>query len=87
MHGIARYSGYQNSCGRYGLRNTPGSENREIFEPFVSTKEATSTGLGLWVTEGIVRNHHGAIRFRSLTNAQRHGTVFSLFLPFVGVTE
>jgi PAS domain S-box-containing protein len=65
----------------------PDNLKRQIFEPFVSTKEATSTGLGLWVTEGIMRNHHGRIRLRSCTDAKRHGTVFALFFPFVGVAE
>ncbi len=70
-----------NGCG------IPREVKPQIFEPFVSTKEATSTGLGLWVTDGIVRNHHGKITLRSSTNTQRHGTIFSIFLPFVGVTE
>ncbi len=52
-----------------------------IFEPFVSTKEATGVGLGLWVSEGIVRKHGGAIRVRSRANAQPSGTVFTVFLP------
>jgi PAS domain S-box-containing protein len=48
-----------------------------IFEPFVTTKEATGIGLGLWVSDGIVRKHGGWIRVRS-TGA---GTVFAIFLP------
>ena len=57
-----------------------------LFEPFVSSRDATGTGLGLWVTERIVKKHHGTIRFRSRTG-EKHGTVFSLFFPFVGVAE
>jgi len=55
-----------------------------IFEPFVSTKEATGIGLGLWVSDGIVRKHGGTIRVRSsasLQEAQPSGTVFSVFIP------
>jgi PAS domain S-box-containing protein len=52
-----------------------------IFEPFVSTKEATGIGLGLWVTEGIIRKHNGRIALRSSTHPGRHGTVFSIFFP------
>jgi PAS domain S-box-containing protein len=52
-----------------------------IFEPFVSTKEATGIGLGLWVSSGIVRKHGGTIRVRSQAKAQPSGTVFSVFIP------
>jgi PAS domain S-box-containing protein len=53
-----------------------------IFEPFLSTKEATGTGLGLWVSEGIVQKHRGTIRVRSKVGA---GTVFVVCLPWEGV--
>ena len=52
-----------------------------MFEPFVSTKEATGVGLGLWVSDGIVRKHAGAIRVRSRVKAQPSGTVFAVFIP------
>jgi PAS domain S-box-containing protein len=54
---------------------------KRVFEPFVSTKENTGTGLGLWVSEGIIKKHNGRIVLRSCTGPARHGTVFSLFLP------
>jgi PAS domain S-box-containing protein len=58
------------------------SEIRErIFEPFVSTKYDTGIGLGLWVSEGIVRKHGGHIRVRSRSTPQPSGTVFVAFLP------
>jgi len=67
----------------YGI---PVALRKQIFEPFVSTKNDTGTGLGLWVTEGIVRKHKGRIAMRSRTDESIHGTVFTLFFPFDGLT-
>jgi signal transduction histidine kinase len=53
-----------------------------IFEPFFTTKGERGTGLGLWVTRGIIEKHGGSIRFRSSARAEAHGTCFSIFLPF-----
>jgi PAS domain S-box-containing protein len=54
---------------------------RNLFEPFYTTKPTTGTGLGLWVSEEIVRNHKGAIRARSSQAPGRPGSTFSLFFP------
>ena len=51
-----------------------------LFEPFQTTKEQTGTGLGLWVSKGIVEKHGGRIRVRS-RRGERHGTVFAVWLP------
>jgi PAS domain S-box-containing protein len=62
----------------------PSGVLERIFEPFVSTKEATGIGLGLWVSDEIVRKHGGTIRVRSQAktqNAQPSGTVFTVFIP------
>ena len=75
--------------GRTGLRvmvadNGCGmsEETRQsLFEPFFTTKPTTGTGLGLWVSEEIIRNHHGTVRVRSSERAGRSGTLFSLFFP------
>jgi signal transduction histidine kinase len=56
----------------------PASIQHKIFEPFVSSKGDTGTGLGLWISSEIVRKHGGTLRFRSRPRA---GTVFSIFLP------
>jgi PAS domain S-box-containing protein len=55
----------------------------KIFEPFYSTKKDTGTGLGLWVSSGIVKKHGGSIHVRSRVDGRRSGTVFSIFLPAV----
>jgi PAS domain S-box-containing protein len=52
-----------------------------IFEPFYTTKGDAGTGLGLWLSRGIVQKHEGAIRVRSRTTRGSSGTVFSVFLP------
>ena len=52
-----------------------------LFEPFVSSKGDTGTGLGLWVCSEIIRKHGGTIRFKSSSSPASKGTVFSIFLP------
>jgi PAS domain S-box-containing protein len=77
--------------GRKGVRLTVGDTGEGIspkimehlFEPFQTTKELMGTGLGLWVSKGIVEKHEGAIRTRT-RRGKRHGTVFSVWLPVEG---
>jgi PAS domain S-box-containing protein len=54
-----------------------------LFEPFQTTKEMTGTGLGLWVSKGIVEKHGGSIRTRT-RRGKGHGTVFTVWLPVDG---
>ncbi|HVP42448.1 MAG TPA: ATP-binding protein [Terriglobales bacterium] len=58
----------------------PPALQSSIFEPFVSTKGAKGTGLGLWIVKGIIENHGGKIRVRSRVG---QGTVFQIDLPVV----
>ncbi len=53
----------------------------KLFDPFVSTKGDTRTGLGLWMSSEIVRRHGGTIRVKSKVPPPYSGTVFSVFLP------
>jgi PAS domain S-box-containing protein len=59
----------------------PPENLRRIFEPFYTTKKDAGTGLGLWVSRGIVQKHGGSMRVRSRSDGGRTGTVFSIFLP------
>ena len=55
-----------------------------LFEPFHTSKEVTGTGLGLWVSKGIMDKHGGCIQMKSKLQEQSpefHGTMFSLWLP------
>jgi len=58
-----------------------------IFEALFTTKDATGTGLGLWVSRQIVEKHGGSIRFRSRTSGENTGTVFSVLLAAEENTE
>lgn len=52
-----------------------------IFEPFVTTKGETGTGLGLWVTSEIMKKNGWSIRVRSRRDPRRSGTIFSIVIP------
>jgi signal transduction histidine kinase len=56
----------------------------DIFEPFVTTKEETGTGLGLWVTNEIVGRNGWKIKVRSSRTPGRTGTAFSIQMPIAG---
>jgi signal transduction histidine kinase len=53
----------------------------KLFDPFVSTKGNTRTGLGLWMSSEIVHRHGGTIQVKSKVPPPYGGTVFSVFLP------
>ena len=51
-----------------GPGNSP--QNRErIFDFFFTSKGENGTGLGLWVSSGIILKHGGSIRVRSSTRS------------------
>jgi PAS domain S-box-containing protein len=58
----------------------PESIVSKLFRPFVTTKGEQGTGLGLWVSRGIVNKHGGEIDLTSTTSAEDHGTTVSVFL-------
>ncbi len=55
-----------------------------IFDPFFTTKtHGQGTGLGLTISEWIVRQHQGRLQ---VTSKVGHGTTFSIFFPALGDT-
>ena len=79
-----------NRCGVRVIVGDTGSgiareHRRDLFEPFFTTKGEKGTGLGLWVSNGIVQKHGGYIRVRSSVAPGRTGTCFSVFLPSEGI--
>jgi signal transduction histidine kinase len=58
-----------------------------IFEPFVTTKGETGTGLGLWVTGEIIRRNRWNIRVRSHCGPHQSGTAFSITMPLLAATS
>ena len=49
--------------------------------------EEKGTGLGLWISRGIIQKYEGTIRFRSIALAGRNATCFSVFIPTSAATE
>jgi signal transduction histidine kinase len=55
------------------------NELDKIFDPFYTTKDpGEGTGLGLWVSLGIIENHNGQIKVNSIPNKE---TIFTVILP------
>jgi len=59
----------------------PVEQQGKVFDAFFTTKPHFGTGLGLWLSRGILEKHGGSIRIRSSVAAGRSGTVVSLLWP------
>src|ERR1039457_3212322 len=60
----------------------PAGVRKNLFAPFFTTKGEKGTGLGLWVSRGLIEKHEGTIHLASRMRAGKNGTAFSVFLPF-----
>ena len=58
-----------------------GTKIDRIFQPFFSTKGAHGTGLGLWVSKGIVEKHEGSITLLSDRSGEENSTTATVLLP------
>lgn len=58
-----------------------GEDESQLFQPFFSTKADKGTGLGLWISKGIVQKYDGLITFRSQRLQSGNATCFRVFLP------
>ncbi len=54
---------------------------KRLFEPFFSTKSTKGTGLGLWISRGVIQKYDGTIRFRSVRKPEGCATCFRVFIP------
>ena len=54
---------------------------RRIFDPFYTTKGVNGTGLGLWVSQGIVEKHGGTLTLTSPPAGRKTGAEFRVRLP------
>ncbi len=60
-------------------RGIPAAHRKQIFEPFFSTKEpGQGTGLGLFISAQIVRDHRGRLDVES---DEDRGSTFRVVLP------
>jgi PAS domain S-box-containing protein len=60
---------------------------QRICDPFFTTKGNLGTGLGLWVTTGILFKHHGRMRVRSSHRSGASWTVFTLCFQPLALKE
>ena len=71
----------EDGAAAFGVRDTgvgiPPDVQARLFEFFFTTKEDGS-GLGLYISYGIVESHHGQIRVESRPGL---GTTFTILLP------
>ena len=59
----------------------PSEHAKRLFEPFFSTKSTKGTGLGLWISKGIIQKYEGTIRFRTVKLFGGNVTCFRVFIP------
>jgi PAS domain S-box-containing protein len=59
----------------------PADVGPKLFQPFFTTKGNHGTGLGLWISMGIVQKHGGAIQIDNSTDPEFPGARVWVYLP------
>ena len=65
-------------------RGIPPELRQRVFDAFFTTKGTKGSGLGLWLSLGIIHKHGGHVLLRSSVDPACSGTCFSIFLPYRG---
>ncbi len=60
---------------------------KQLFQPFFSTKSTKGTGLGLWISKGILQKYDGRISCRSFFHRKGCFTCFHVFIPVNGIAS
>ncbi|HKW21571.1 MAG TPA: ATP-binding protein [Ktedonobacterales bacterium] len=67
------------------------ADMKRIFEPFIrgeQSSDSSGSGLGLFITRGIVAEHHGILQVANRGGATRvQGAIFTITLPRHGTSE
>jgi len=79
INGIRQEAGAIVTIADNGM-GIPAEVQPHLFQPFFTTKGERGTGLGLWVSRGIITKHGGTIELASDTGETTHGTSVSVFL-------
>jgi PAS domain S-box-containing protein len=62
----------------------PEDHQSKLFKPFFTTKGELGTGLGLWVSRGIVEKHGGKIELTNSADPGLPGAAARVYLPSLG---
>jgi signal transduction histidine kinase len=61
--------------------------SHQLFQPFFTTKATKGTGLGLWISNGIVQKYDGRIACRTFRGKDGCATCFRVFFPSSGSSD